>query len=84
MSDATESYEDISSTKRGHMEPGGFTVHVLSKYPPRFGCIKDLARQLREIMFSKGVLFTGTPADPHTLYTPMVKASDDAIQGLNC
>lgn len=79
----TGSLEYISTTKRGHVELGGFEIHILTKFSPKFACAKGLARKLQDMLFSKfskGALYTGTPENPEDLYSPMIQAFDEAIQ----
>lgn len=78
----TGKFENISTIKRGHIESGGFDIHVLSKFSPAFEYVKGLAKTLRDILFLKGALYTGTPQTPATLYTPIIKAFVDAIESL--
>ena len=74
--------ENISRTKRGDIEQGGFDIHVLSKFSPKFEHVKELAKTLRDILFLKGALYISTPQEPATLYNPIVKAFEDAIEVL--
>ncbi|KAI9710009.1 MAG: hypothetical protein M1828_002338 [Chrysothrix sp. TS-e1954] len=78
----TGKYEDIAATKRGHMEQGGFEHIILPKFSPTFDCVKDLARALRDVIFYKGALYTGTPKKSPSMYNPMIRAFDDAIEKL--
>ena len=78
----TGKLENISTIKRGHIETGGFDVHVLRKFSPTFECVKELARTLRDILFLKGALYTGTPQQPAALYNPIIKAFEDAMESL--
>ena len=74
------SFEEIAMIKRGSMEQQGFGIIVLSKFSPGFECLKGLASTLRDVLFNKGVLYTGTPAEPSSLYDPILEAFDDAIR----
>jgi hypothetical protein len=78
----TGSLENISRSKRGDVEPGGFEIHVLTKFSPKFQCVLGLARTLRDVLFSKGVLFTGTPVKPNELYNSIIHAFDEELQNL--
>ena len=78
----TGKLENISRTKRGDIEQGGFDIHILSKFSYAFECVKGLAKTLRDILFLKGALYTGTPQQPAALYSPMIKAFEDAIESL--
>ena len=78
----TGKLDNISRTKRGDIEQGGFDIHVLSKFSYAFECVKGLAKTLRDILFLKGALYTGTPQQPAALYSPMIKAFEDAIESL--
>ena len=79
----TGSYENIARTKRGDMEEGGFEDTILPKFSPVFGCLKELARALRDVLFHKGALYTGTPRTPSSLYDPIIEAFDEAIKKLH-
>lgn len=54
---------------------------MLDEFPHEFGCLMELAKKLRAILFPirEDGLFTGTPSDPEKLYTPIVQAFDHAI-----
>ena len=59
---------------------------ALEEFAPVFNCIKPLCKKLRSILFpltKDGELNLGTPADPNTLYEPIIKALEDAIAGLD-
>lgn len=75
-------HEQIAISKRGQMEQGGFEDSVIPKFSPAFECVKELARNLRDILFSKGVLYTGTPLNHSSLYKSMIDAFDTAINHL--
>ncbi|KEF50786.1 uncharacterized protein A1O9_13160, partial [Exophiala aquamarina CBS 119918] len=79
----TGSYREIASAKRGHMHVDGFE-DILEELPqPNFDPVKQLCRELRQILFPyRGGLFIGTPKDPEILYGPIVKAFDEAIVGM--
>ncbi|KAH8710240.1 hypothetical protein GQ44DRAFT_714354 [Phaeosphaeriaceae sp. PMI808] len=68
----------------GHMNPGVFERTILHDFSSTFRCFIDLARKLREILFSAGALDIGTRKDPEGLYGPIIGAFDDAIQALSC
>ena len=76
------SYEDMVGAKRGDMERGGFRTDLLSKFSPGFGCAKELAMNLRDLLFLKEAeLRTGTPiAYESVLYDQMIGAFDKAIE----
>ena len=78
----TGSYENIVRTKIGDMGTRGFESIILPKFSPTFNCVKGLARSLRDALFLKGDLYTGTPEKPSRIYDPMVKAFDNAIEEL--
>jgi hypothetical protein len=73
-------FKDISRTKRGDVEPGGFEIYVLGHFSPEFQAQKELARNLRTILFGKGALYVETPEKPATLYDPIIKVFEDAIR----
>ena len=73
-------FNDISRTKRGDVEPGGFEVHVLPHFSPEFQAQKELARNIRTILFGRGALYVETPEKPATLYDPIIKVFEDAIR----
>ena len=79
----TGTIEDIYVSKSGHMNPGVFEDTILREFSPTFRCFIDLARKLREILFSAGALDIGTREDPEELYGPIIEAFDDAIQALS-
>ncbi|KAL9024104.1 MAG: hypothetical protein Q9196_006756 [Gyalolechia fulgens] len=74
------SFEMISKTKRGELEPGGFEIHVLRHFSPKFQAQKELARNLRTILFGTGALYVETPEKPATLYDPIIQAFENAIR----
>ena len=78
----TGKLENISTIKRGHIESGGFDIHVLSKFSPMFECVQRLAKTVRDILFLKRALYTGTPQQPASLYDPIVKAFEDASESI--
>lgn len=76
---------DVADAKRGHMHADGFD-DILMEFAPAFDCTKPLCRELRNILFPSteaGRLDLGTPADPKTLYEPIIKAFEDAIADLD-
>ena len=73
------SFEQLARIKRGDVT-GGFEMYVLGKFSPRFECFKGIARRLRDILFGTGTLYTNTPENPESLYGPMVRVLDSAIQ----
>ena len=74
------SFENISKTKGGELEPGGFEIYVLHHFSPAFQAQKELAMNLRTILFGKGALYVETPEKPATLYDSIIKAFEDAIR----
>jgi hypothetical protein len=72
------SYEDIAFNKRGRMGVSGFR-NFLVKFSSIFDPLKDLARDLRNVLFQQGDICTGTPEDPLSLYNPMIEAFDNAL-----
>ncbi len=76
---------DVADAKRGTMHTDGFK-DILNEFAPAFDCIKPLSEKVRSILFPltrDGELDLGTPADPNTLYEPIIKAFGDAIAGLD-
>ncbi|KAI4153240.1 MAG: hypothetical protein L6R39_001622 [Caloplaca ligustica] len=72
-------YKEIAQNKRGDMDRSGLEV-ILDEFPPMFEYVKPLCRTIRDVLFPyKHGLFTGTPQDPELLYTPIIKAFDDAL-----
>ena len=74
----------VAGSKRGSMHIDGFES-ILDEFAPAFDCAKPLCRKLRSILFcltQDGGLDLGTPADPNTLYEPIIKAFGVAIAGL--
>ncbi|KAH8691705.1 hypothetical protein GQ44DRAFT_720028 [Phaeosphaeriaceae sp. PMI808] len=80
----TGSIREMYVSKSGHMNPGVFERTILHDFSSTFRCFIDLARKLREILFSAGALDIGTRKDPEGLYGPIIGAFDDAIQALSC
>lgn len=61
------------------MQLDNFEDIILTEFSPAFDCVKNLARALRDALFHKGALYTGTLEKSSTVYDPMIKAFDDAI-----
>lgn len=76
----SESYKEFASIKRGNVDANGFGRSLAKVFPPEFGCVKPLCRELRGILFPirGNAIFTGTPMDPDILYGPVIKAFDKA------
>ncbi|KAI9863684.1 MAG: hypothetical protein M1813_003707 [Trichoglossum hirsutum] len=74
------SYFGIASNKTGVMVAPRFEF-ILDEFPPEFESLKDLARELRQALFSTrdGSIFLGTFTDSDNLYDPMIKAFDRAV-----
>ena len=79
----TGSIMDIYAAKTGHMTSAVFENVVLPEFAPRFAGVKELARKLRDILFSRGSLCTGTPERPEAMYTPMIQAFNEALKTLD-
>ncbi|KAF2802994.1 uncharacterized protein BDZ99DRAFT_503654 [Mytilinidion resinicola] len=79
----TGTYADISDTKLGHMDKNGFE-NVIAEFAPKFEGLKQLARELRNVLFPirDGAIFTGTFRDNNIMYDGMIKAFDRAIGSL--
>jgi serine/threonine protein kinase len=73
----------IYAVKTGDMTSAAFENVVLPAFAPRFAGVKELARKLRDILFSRESLYTGTPERPEVLYTPIIQAFDEALQTLS-
>jgi Fungal protein kinase len=73
-------FESICKIKNGELEPRGFEIYILGQFSPKFQAQKELARNLRTILFGKGALYVETPQKPATLYDPIIKAFKDAVQ----
>ena len=76
----TGEFKDISTTKRGHLESGGFEIYILGLFSPEFQAYKELARNLRTILFGKDTLYVETPEKPARLYYPIIKEFEDAAR----
>ncbi|CCU74249.1 serine/threonine-protein kinase Sgk2 [Blumeria hordei DH14] len=70
----------LKEVKQRQMKESGFELFILEKFSPKFGCVKDLARQLRNILFSKGKLSTGTPDNPEEMYGLVLEAFESALE----
>ena len=79
------SYEDIVIAKTGDMERGSFRTNLRSKFSPKFICARELAMDLRDLLFLRGdELRVGTPdGDESILYNQVVGAFDRAIESLD-
>jgi hypothetical protein len=76
-------YKNIAVRKRGAMERCGFRS-VLTDFCPKFAGAKELAWELRDLLFLCGELRTGTPAEPPAvLYGQMISSFDKAIESWN-
>jgi hypothetical protein len=76
-------YRQIANTKLGHMDKNGFE-NVVSEFAPQFNGLKQLAREIRDVLFPirDGALFTGTYRDSNIMYDGMTKAFNGAITRL--
>jgi hypothetical protein len=79
------SYEDIVIAKTGDMERGSFRTNLRSKFSPKFNCARELAMDLRDLLFLRGdELHVGTPdGDESILYDQMIGAFDKAIESMD-
>jgi serine/threonine protein kinase len=77
----TGDYKQIANTKRGHMV--GFE-DVTAEFAPEFCGLKDLAEDLRNVLFRSRDLapFTGTYKDRNIMYGGMIDAFNKAISCL--
>ena len=72
-------FDDMSRTKKGDMDKQEFE-RILHEIPRVFEAVKPLCRTLRDILFPyRDGLFTGTPEDPESLYSPMLAAFDSIL-----
>ena len=62
------------------MDKNGFK-NVIAEFAPKFKGLKQLARELRNVLFliRDRVIFTGTFRDNDIMYNRMIKAFDRAI-----
>ena len=74
-------FMDISRTKRGDIT-GGFEIYILGLFSPKFQAYKELARNLRTILFGKDTLslYVETPEKPESLYDPVIKEFEVAAR----
>ncbi|EEH11710.1 conserved hypothetical protein [Histoplasma capsulatum G186AR] len=73
----TGTYQKIARSKRGDMSVDGFE-DILSEFPPIFECVKPLCR----FPSKDRRIIVGTPHDPKRLYSPIIKAYNDAISSI--
>jgi hypothetical protein len=73
-------YTEIANTKRGHMDKNGFE-NVVAEFVPQFEHPKQLARELRNVLFPirDGAIFTRTFRDNDIMYDGMIEAFNGAI-----
>ena len=75
------SHKDMVIAKRGSMERDTFKSMVLTEFSPAFEDVKGLALGLRDALFLRGELRTGTPQEePSVLYDQMINAFNGAIK----
>ncbi|MCJ1430243.1 hypothetical protein MMC29_008160 [Sticta canariensis] len=73
-------FNDISRTKRGDVS-AAFEIYILGLFSPKFQAYKELARNLKTILFGKDdVLYVESPEKPARLYDPIIKVFEEAIQ----
>ena len=76
-------YEDMAAKKSYHMMRKNFWTCVLSKFDHSLERLKDLAWAMRDALFSKGELTTGSPQEkPSVLYDKIIGAFDKALDEL--
>jgi hypothetical protein len=78
-------FEDIVQAKRGSMHADGFK-NILEVFAPAFDCITSLCKEVRRILSpltKNGELDLATPADPKTLYNPIIAAFERSIADLD-
>ncbi|RFU32678.1 hypothetical protein B7463_g3638, partial [Scytalidium lignicola] len=58
--------------------------HITAEFTPEFSAVKDLAEELRNVLFRSRDLapFTGTYKDYNIMYDGMINAFDKAISHL--
>ena len=76
-------YVEIGRNKLGDMDKNGFEG-IIAEFAPRFERLKQLARELRNILFPirDGAIFTGTFRDNDIMYDGMIEAFNKAIASL--
>ncbi|KFY02428.1 hypothetical protein V490_00513 [Pseudogymnoascus sp. VKM F-3557] len=79
----TGNYRQIANTKLGHMDKSQFEG-IIAEFAPRFECLKQLARELRNVLFPirDGEIFRGTFRDNDIMYDGMIEAFSKAIASL--
>lgn len=76
----TGTYNHIAATKRGHMTQFD---DITSEFPSEFEDEKELAKELRDILFGTGMLFVGTydgDKERNKMYDGMINAFNKAIE----
>jgi hypothetical protein len=65
------------------MDKNGFE-NIITEFAPKFGSLKQLARELRNVLFPirDGAIFTGTFRDNDIMYDGMIEAFNRAISRL--
>ncbi|VCU40343.1 Bgt-51652 [Blumeria graminis f. sp. tritici] len=59
-----------------------FEEHIIDIFLPKFQGVKELARNLHEILFGNKDIEYGSPKDPNILYNPIIEAFDESISKL--
>ncbi|VDB88273.1 Bgt-51149 [Blumeria graminis f. sp. tritici] len=59
-----------------------FEFRIINAFLPQFEGVKELAWNLRRILFGEKGLEFGSPMDPNILYDPIIKAFDGTIEKL--
>lgn len=79
----TGNYRRIARMKRGDMDKNAFE-YIVSEFAPQFESLKQLARELRNVLFPirDGAIFTGTFRDNDIMYDGMINAFSRAIDRL--
>jgi hypothetical protein len=77
----TGTYAEIANTELGHMV--GFE-HITAEFAPEFFGLKDLAEELRNVLFRSRDLapFTGTYKDRNIMYGGMINVFNKVISRL--
>jgi hypothetical protein len=73
-------YTEIGQNKLGDMDKNRFEG-IIAEFAPRFEQLKQLARELRNVLFpiKDRAIFTGTFRDNDIMYDGMIKAFNSAI-----
>ncbi|VCU40350.1 Bgt-51007 [Blumeria graminis f. sp. tritici] len=59
-----------------------FEERIIDYFLPKFQGVKELARNLHQILFGNKDIGYGSPIDPNILYNPIIEAFDESISRL--